>query len=102
MSINRHSERWQSLYQTHIIAVDPDRIDSISYASAGDTVPFVLLERRGANGIAVIPANEHDRARSGGGEVERSVEIPFRSSTLAEETNNYSRGAIELQRVSVG
>ena len=51
-----------------------------------------MFQGRGADGVAVIAAYEHDRAGTGGGDVEGGVEIAFRGGAFAEVAGCYSSG----------
>jgi len=67
-----------------VVAVDADGMDPVTYASARDAVAAVLLQRRGADGVAVVPTDEDDGAGSRRCNVERGVEVAFAGGTLPE------------------
>jgi hypothetical protein len=71
-------------YRKNVIAVYADGIDAIANTSTCDAIASVLLQRGRRNCVPIITADEHRGARPCGGNIERSVEVPFAGSALAE------------------
>ena len=74
-----------------VVAVDADCVDAVTDSATGDAVAAVLVQGRGGDRVAVIPADEDYGAGSGCGDVEGGVEVSFACGTFAEIAGYYSR-----------
>ena len=106
--LERHSPGFFSHfpYSEDVITVNADGIDAVTYTATSDAVAAVLLDGRGGDGEAVIPAEEDHRAGARSCYIESGVEITFASGTFA-KVAGYDSGynlrileALELQCVS--
>ena len=67
--------------------------------SLTDAVAAVLLVGGRGDGVAVVPAEEDERALQGGGEVEAGVGVPLAGRALAEVADDRAVQVLSLQSV---
>ena len=77
-----------------VVAVNADRVDTVAYAAAGDAVAAILFQGWGGDGVAVVAADEDDRAGAGGGDVETGVEVAFAGGAFAEVAGDDAGGGV--------
>mmetsp|Transcript_34619 Transcript_34619/g.87452 ORF Transcript_34619/g.87452 Transcript_34619/m.87452 type:complete len:218 (+) Transcript_34619:148-801(+) len=82
-----------------VVAVAAGSLDVVAHAPHRDAVALVLLADGGADGVAVVAAEEDDGALEGGGEVEGAVEVALARGSVPEVAHHARILALHLERV---
>mmetsp|Transcript_23920 Transcript_23920/g.70165 ORF Transcript_23920/g.70165 Transcript_23920/m.70165 type:complete len:278 (-) Transcript_23920:336-1169(-) len=82
-----------------IIAIHADCVHAVAHSSGSNAITAVLLLCRGADGVAIVAAEEDDGDLEGRGEVQSSVEVALASCSFAKVTHHHGRLAVMLLRV---
>jgi len=83
-----------------VIAVDPDGGHAVAGAPGRDSVASVLFLGRSGDRITIVPTKEDDGAFECGCEVEGSMGIPFRGSSVAEIADHSQAVSLPLVGIS--
>jgi hypothetical protein len=75
----------------NVVSVNSNGVNSISNSSACNAISSILIEGGCGNGKSVVAADEDDRTRACGSNVQGGMEIALTGSSLTEEDGRYSR-----------